>query len=105
MTYRDLDPADAQRALQQDPTLKLLDVRTDYEHRSHRLPGAVLLPVQELAMRADELDAGANWLVYCEHGRRSVFACEMLEQAGFTQVTNLRGGMANWLAAGLPVER
>ncbi len=105
MAYRELGPDDAQRALAADPTLRVLDVRTDYEHRLHRLPGAVLLPVQELADRFRELDATANWLVTCEHGRRSIMACEFLSQQGFAQLTNLRGGMAHWLSRGLPVER
>ncbi len=105
MAYRELSPQDAQQALQRDPTLRVLDVRTGPEHRMHRLPGAVLLPVQELGERWQELDAGANWLVTCEHGRRSIMACEFLAQAGFQKLTNLAGGMAHWLSCGLPVER
>jgi rhodanese-related sulfurtransferase len=34
-----------------------------------------------------------------------VVACTILANAGFTQLANLRGGMANWLGCGLPVER
>jgi rhodanese-related sulfurtransferase len=103
MNYRDLDPADAQRELQQDPKLRILDVRTAPEHQSHRLPGAVLIPVQELDRRLAELDKEAKWLVHCEHGRRSLFACEMLAQAGFRQLANLRGGLAYWAGCGLPL--
>jgi rhodanese-related sulfurtransferase len=105
MPFRDLDPKAAEQALRADPTLRVLDVRTDEEYRSHRLPGAVLLPVQELEDRWQELDRDANWLVHCEHGRRSLFACEFLHQAGFTRLTNLRGGLAHWLDCGLPVEQ
>ena len=105
MAYRDLPPREAQLELQRDPSLRVLDVRTEPEHRQHRLPGAVLLPVQELAQRCHELDADANWIVCCEHGRRSVMACEFLAQAGFQKLANLRGGMAHWLGCGLPVER
>lgn len=105
MTYRDLGPEDVQQELQSDPTLKVLDVRTDMEHRMYRLPGATLLPVQELGQRWKELDANANWLVYCEHGRRSLFACEILQQAGFQKLTNLRGGIAHWIGRGLPVQK
>ena len=105
MDYRDLDPEDAQQELQNDPELRLLDVRTQPEHDSHRLKDAVLIPVQELAQRVDELDASAHWFVYCEHGRRSLFACDMLKQAGFEHVTNIRGGMAYWAGKGLPYER
>lgn len=105
MNYRDLSPEDCQKALAADATLKVLDVRTAPEHRSYRLKGAKLLPVQELGPRVGELDANQNWLVYCEHGRRSLIACEILAQAGFTKLTNLRGGIAAWTGKGLPIER
>ncbi len=105
MNYRDLDPADAQRELQTDQTLRILDVRTEPEYQSHRLPGSVLIPVQELDRRFGELDKNANWLVHCEHGRRSLFACEILAQAGFKKLANLRGGMAYWASCGLPFEQ
>lgn len=102
--YRDLDPADAQAELQRDPTLQVLDVRTPQEYASHRLPNAVLVPVQELQQRLGELDKDANWLVHCEHGRRSLFACELLAQAGFGKLANLRGGLAYWAGCGLPLD-
>lgn len=105
MAYRDLDPLEAQRELQNDPTLRILDVRTEPEYRAYHLPNAVLIPVQELHVRWRELDPQANWLVHCEHGRRSLAACEMLTQAGFTKLTNLRGGLAYWAGCGLPTER
>jgi len=105
MTYRDLEPADAQRELERDSAIKLLDVRTQAEHDSHRLPSATLIPIQDLAERVTELDPKQRWMVYCEHGVRSVAACEFLASAGFEGLTNLRGGMANWAQAGLPFER
>lgn len=104
MKYRDLDPAAAQLELQRDPNLRILDVRTEPEHASHRLPGAVLVPVQDLERRLGELDKDGTWLVHCEHGRRSLFACEMLAQAGFTRLANLRGGLAYWASCGLPLQ-
>lgn len=105
MSYRDLDPATAHRELQADPTLRILDVRTEIEHQSHRLPNATLLPVQELEQRLHELDREANWLVHCEHGRRSLWACEILSAAGFQRLANLSGGLAYWAGSGLPLEQ
>ena len=104
MDYRDLAPEDAQRELQADPKLRLLDVRTPQEFASHRLPNATLVPVQELDRRLHELDRDASWVVHCEHGQRSLYACALLAQAGFTKVANLRGGLAHWAACGLPLE-
>lgn len=102
MKYRDLTPQDAHRELQSDATLRILDVRTAEEHGSHRLSDATLLPVQELEQRLGELDKSTNWLVHCEHGRRSLFACEILASAGFDRIANLRGGIAYWAECGLP---
>lgn len=105
MNYRDLDPEEAQTELQADPAPRLLDVRTEPENQSHRLPNSVLIPVQELAQRIAELDANENWFIYCEHGRRSLTACDIMTNAGFEKLTNIRGGMAHWAGCGLPYER
>lgn len=105
MSYRDLDPATAHQELQADPTLRILDVRTEFEYRGRRLANSVLLPVQELEQRLHELDREANWLVHCEHGSRSLWACELLAQAGFQRLANLSGGLAYWAGVGLPVEQ
>lgn len=109
MNYRDLEPEDAQSELQSQAegadAPRLLDVRTEPENQSHRLPNSVLIPVQELQQRAHELDKDANWFVYCEHGRRSLTACEILNAAGFEKLTNVRGGMAHWAGRGLPYEQ
>ena len=66
------------------------------------LADATRIPVQELAQRTGELDREARWFVYCEHGVRSVAACEFLTSAGFGEITNIRGGMAYWASKGLP---
>ena len=105
MEYRDLEPEEAQAELQAQATPRLLDVRTEEEYRSHRLPNSVLIPVQELADRTSELAPAENWFVYCEHGHRSLFACEILSGNGFTKVTNIRGGLAHWAGKGLPYEQ
>jgi rhodanese-related sulfurtransferase len=103
--WQDLSPQEASEALAADPELRVLDVRTPREHQSHRLAHSVLVPVQELQRRIGELDPAGKWLVFCEHGRRSLTACHFLQQAGFTDVRNLSGGIANWVACGLPLER
>lgn len=105
MRYRDLDPNAARGELLADKTLRVLDVRTQPEYQCHRLPDALLLPLQELAQRLHELDRDANWLVHCEHGVRSQRACEFLAQQGFSRLANLTGGLAHWVACGLPVQK
>lgn len=105
MTYRDLEPTEVQAELAAEPALRLLDVRTEPENQSHRLPNSVLIPVQELEHRVSELDPNEHWFIYCEHGRRSLFACEIMANAGFKKLTNIRGGMVHWAGQGLPYEQ
>lgn len=105
MSWRDLDPQTAQHELRTDPTLRVLDVRMPEDYAKHRLPNSTNVPVQDLAQRLAELDMKTNWLVHCTHGRLSVYACGLLEKAGFHKIANLRGGFASWVGSGLPVEK
>ena len=105
MSYSHLSPAEAKAAIEADPELFVLDVRTAPEFRMHRIDGAVLLPIQELMQRVAELDPSRSYLVTCEHGVRSRMACDYLASVGFASLRNLSGGMANWVGAGLPVVR
>ncbi len=103
MEYTDLTPAEALRLLHAADPPTLLDVRTRPEFDSHRAEGAVLVPVQELAQRIDELpESAAGFVVVCEHGIRSVHACAILADAGYGPLFNVRGGMARWVGEELP---
>ncbi|GAB6931678.1 rhodanese-like domain-containing protein [Calditerricola satsumensis] len=76
----------------------LLDVRTPEEWARYRIPGAVLIPLDELPARAGELDKGREWIVLCKAGVRSAYACAYLRQLGF-RVRNLQGGILAWWEA------
>ena len=86
-----LDPQ-AFRAL--DPSqVQILDVRERWEYELARLPGALLIPMGELADRLGELDAARPLAVYCHHGTRSRYALRLLSAAGFTELAHLSGGI------------
>jgi len=75
----------------------ILDVRTEGEFRSHRLPGATLVPLHELAARIDEVLALPGPLVvHCEHGIRSLDASVYLVWQGRDDVFNVVEGLAAW---------
>jgi rhodanese-related sulfurtransferase len=105
MPYAHLDPNAAAAALAAAPQTVVLDVRTPMEFTRHRIAGATLLPIAELLDRIGELDAETAYLVVCEHGVRSRMVCDHLVGLGYSRLTNLSGGMANWVASGLPVVR
>jgi rhodanese-related sulfurtransferase len=95
--YRELTAAEAAAFLQQDTPL-VLDVRTPGEFRDGHLPGAMLIPVQELQRRIGELAPyrDREILVYCATGNRSTVASKILIDQGFTHVANLRHGILDW---------
>ena len=76
----------------------LLDVREPWEYQICALPGARLISMDELPLRADELDPTRETVVYCHHGIRSAAVVEWLRRQGFPAV-NLRGGIDAWALA------
>ncbi len=81
----------------------LLDVRTPPEWEEAHVPGATLIPLDELAQRLNEVPRDKPVMVICRSGNRSAVARDMLKDAGFTQVTSIAGGIRAWMAAGFPV--
>jgi rhodanese-related sulfurtransferase len=93
---RDVDPAEALRLVAAG-SVHVLDVRTPEEYRQlGHVPGAILLPVDLVVSGAATLPRDRPLLVHCEHGVRSVYACEILERAGFDDLVHLTGGLATW---------
>ncbi|MDQ7844446.1 MAG: rhodanese-like domain-containing protein, partial [Armatimonadota bacterium] len=82
----------------------LIDVREQWEWRTARIPGAVLIPLGEISRRADEIPAGGTVIVYCATGRRSAIAVETLRRAGHQGALNMAGGIVEWMNQEYPVE-
>jgi len=55
-----------------------------------------LIPLGEIAKRADELHREQPIVVHCHSGRRSAQAVRLLQQCGFANVYNLEGGIDAW---------
>ena len=101
--YGDVTVAEASNLIGDKPELVILDVRTQAEYDDGHIEGAVLIPVQELPDRLDELDKNDELLVYCRTGNRSVTAVEILEEAGFTKIYHMDEGISTWISEGYPV--
>ena len=81
-----------------------VDVRAPGERAQKSVAGSVSLPLNHLAERAGELPTDRPLLVYCAGGYRSSIAASLLQQRGFTRVSEIAGGLAAWETAGLPIE-
>lgn len=80
----------------------ILDVRSQAEYDAGHVPGAVLIPHDQLAARLSELDRDRWVLVYCKSGRRAGIAERILAQDGF-DVRQIEGSWLRWQAEDLPV--
>ena len=89
------------------PNLVILDVRTVSEYEEGHIPQAMLIPVDELPQRIDELSPFKDdeIIVYCRLGGRSNQASLTLDENNFTSVFDMLGGIEAWKEAGYPVER
>jgi rhodanese-related sulfurtransferase len=82
----------------------LVDVRAPGERQHKRIAGSVGIPLMHLGDRLSELPADRPVLVYCAGGYRSSIAASLLQCHGFTQVSEIAGGIAAWDAGKLPLE-
>ncbi len=80
----------------------LLDVREAVEWVAGHAPGAVHLPMSELAARLDEVPEVSPLYVICRSGGRSERVTEYLNVNGWDAV-NVVGGMSVWVGLGLPL--
>ncbi|NQU24243.1 MAG: FAD-dependent oxidoreductase [Candidatus Nealsonbacteria bacterium] len=76
----------------------LLDVRTTKETETGTIPGATIVPLDQLRERLDELPRDKELLVYCPVGLRGYLACRILSQHGF-RCRNLTGGFKTYRMA------
>lgn len=83
----------------------LLDVREPAEYAAIHAANAKLIPLGEIGIRLQEIEAYKDKpvAVICRSGRRSAQAVAILQKAGFTQVVNVQGGTNAWEQAGLEV--
>jgi rhodanese-related sulfurtransferase len=75
-----------------------VDVRTPEEYAEGHIPGAILIPHDEMEQRYEELSPYKNKpiLLICRSGKRSEFAAGVLSKKGFSSLYNLKGGMQEW---------
>lgn len=83
----------------------LLDVRQPEEYSAVHAPNAKLIPLGDLPSRLPEIADYKDKpiAVICRSGRRSAKAVEMLREAGYSNVSNVAGGMNGWESDGLEV--
>jgi rhodanese-related sulfurtransferase len=74
---------------------QLIDVREDFEYEMSNL-GGELIPLSGILIESNKIDKNKPVVVMCRSGKRSAAAIMQLEQQGFTDLYNLKGGILAW---------
>lgn len=89
--------ADEMKNIMAMDTVQLIDVRSLEEFRDGHLKGAQnLIYDSEFDEKIKRLDKSRPVAVYCRTGRRSEECSKLLEEAGFEQIYQLKGGLTEW---------
>jgi rhodanese-related sulfurtransferase len=81
-------------------TPRIIDVREIREFSGGTVPGAEAMPMASVPARMNELIRDEELVVICRSGARSAQVCMFLQQQGYENVYNLRGGMMAWASSG-----
>lgn len=93
----------AELAARQSDGAALIDVRQPAEFDRARVPGATLIPLNDLVERIDEVPTDGIVYVICATGARSARAVQHFRSQGIDAV-NIAGGTVAWIDAGLPID-
>jgi len=105
-SFKTVSVQEAERELQKDPEIVLIDVRTPMEFYgpSGHVNKALLRPVQNISNWVNEIQnlKDKKLMIICQSGGRSYMASKYLSEHGFRRIINVDGGMTAWNIAGLP---
>jgi rhodanese-related sulfurtransferase len=88
-------------------TLTLIDIRTKGEVESGMIPGAQWMDVSDpgFMARVATLPKEKKYCLYCASGGRTSMVVPFMEASGFTEVSDLDGGIQAWIAQGGEIVR
>jgi rhodanese-related sulfurtransferase len=100
--FANLNVADFEKGLKNDPNAVLLDVRSPEEFAETKIAGAANLDFysDNFEQKLADWDKSKAYYVYCHSGSRSSKTAQMMNRMGFTKVYNLNGGIVAWKASG-----
>ena len=95
--YMNITAQEAKQIMDGEEGYIILDTRTQEEYDEGHIPGAIVIPHDEITDRAEEElpDKDQLLLVYCRSGRRSKIAAEALVELGYTNIKEF-GGIIDW---------
>lgn len=102
----EISASSAYEKLQNNQSIKLIDVRTPEEYDEQHLSNSKLIPLDNLVSEisnVENLNKSDEIIVYCRSGRRSEAAYNLLTSQGYTNVKSMAGGINEWTSLGYSV--
>jgi rhodanese-related sulfurtransferase len=100
---RQIGPGEATRLLNHENAI-MVDMRTDKEYRDGHIVNAVHAPADGAVAKLEKY-RNRPLIIYCRSGQQSARLSGQLSRQGFEPVYNLKGGLASWQQASLPLSR
>lgn len=94
--FKRISGREAQSAIESNPDLQIIDVRTEAEYLQYHIPNSILIPMNEIPVSLHKLEKDRFYLIVCEHSVRSIHVCHFLVQNGLTNIVNIDGGMSEY---------
>ena len=92
------------REMLKEGQVQLIDVRNPDEYANGHIPEAKLIPIDDMFIRAEELDKDKRLIFTCSVGVRSALACEIAAAVGYSDLYNIEGGTEAWIENAYPIE-
>ncbi len=96
MPFKAASPREIKQRLDAGDDLTLIDVREPEEVQIAAIEGAEVYPLSQAASWIDTLPRDRELVIFCHHGGRSAQVAMALVQRGYTQLTNMTGGIDQW---------
>jgi len=105
MTIKSMTVIELKEKLDQRDEFVLVDCRAQQDWSFEHIEHSISLPAMEIAQKLEQVltDKNAPIIIQCWIGQTSMKVAHYLKDQGYTNLTNLEGGIMNWKNQGLPV--
>ncbi len=103
-SLEDVKPAQFKALLESTPDAQLVDVRTPGEYANGTIENAqnIDFNAADFEEKIRALDKDKPVFLFCQAGSRSAKACAKMQEMGFTELYNLKGGYTSWQEMSTP---
>jgi len=96
INIKEIDVLTLKNKIDQNADFILIDVRENQEIKICKLKESIHIPMREIPDNIDKIDNKKTVVIMCKSGARSAQVCHYLNEQGYPNVYNLKGGIIDW---------